>query len=141
MNSYLILWIVVGLIFLVVDVVTSTFLFIWFSIGAIAAIIANMLGFSIGVQTLTFIFVSALFTAVGYPLMKNTIKKTVAPTSTTEKGYIGREFTIEEDINEKATIKFDGIYWTFKNEGEPIKKGDKIKITGIEGNKLLVKKI
>ncbi|NLM35291.1 MAG: NfeD family protein [Clostridiales bacterium] len=141
MNSYLILWIVVGLIFLVVDVVTSTFLFIWFSIGAIAAIIANMLGFSIGVQTLTFIFVSALFTAVGYPLMKNTIKKTVAPTPTTEKGYIGREFTIEEDINEKATIKFDGIYWTFKNEGEPIKKGDKIKITGIEGNKLLVKKI
>lgn len=89
MNSYLILWIVVGLIFLVVDVVTSTFLFIWFSIGAIAAIIANMLGFSIGVQTLTFIFVSALFTAVGYPLMKNTIKKTVAPTPTTEKDILG----------------------------------------------------
>lgn len=141
MNSYLILWIIVGLAFLVVDLVTSAFLFIWFSIGAIVAIIANLLGFSFAVQLLTFVFVSALFTAVGYPLMKNTIKKTVVPTPTTEKGYIGREMAAEEDIIDKATVKFDGIYWTFKNEGEPIKKGDKIKITGIEGNKLLVKKI
>lgn len=141
MNTYLILWIVVGLAFLVVDIFTSAFLFIWFSIGAIVAIIANLLGFSILVQSLTFIFVSALFTAVGYPLMKNTIKKTVVPTPTTEKGYVGRELISEEDIKEKATIKFDGIYWTFKNEGEPICKGDKIRITGIEGNKLIVKKI
>jgi membrane protein implicated in regulation of membrane protease activity len=141
MNNHLILWIIVGVIFLVVDLITSAFLFVWFTIGAIAAIVANLLGFTFGVQLLTFIFVSLLFTAVGYPLMKNTIKKTVVRTPTKEEGYIGRELTVDEDINERATIKFDGIYWTFKNEGDLIKSGDKIKITGIEGNKLLVKKV
>ena len=45
--------------------------------------------------------------------MKNTIK-TVVRTPTKEEGYIGRELTVDEDINERATIKFDGIYWTFK---------------------------
>ena len=34
----------------------------------------------------------------------------------------------------------DGIYWTVKNEGDTIKKGEKFKIIGIEGNKINNKK-
>lgn len=141
MGENLILWMVIGIIALAVDLVTSAFIFIWFTVGAIAAIIANLLGYSFLAQMLTFIFVSAMFTAVGYPLVKKTIKKTVTRTLTTEQGYIGRELTIEEDIVEKSNVKIDGIYWTVKNEGEIIKKGDRAKITGIEGNKLLIKKV
>jgi membrane protein implicated in regulation of membrane protease activity len=72
--------------------------------------------------------------------MKKTLKNTVIKTSTMEEGYIGREIIVDEDVIETAKAKIDGIYWTIKNVGEPVKKGDKVKITGIEGNKLLVEK-
>lgn len=141
MDKNMVLWLIIGILSVVIDIVTSAFLFVWFAVGTIAAIIANLLGYSFTIQLVTFIIVSILFIVVGYPLVKNTIKKTVTKTPTTEEGYIGRELLIEEDVTEKANIKIDGIYWTVKNEGEMIRKGDKVKITGIEGNKLTIKKI
>lgn len=141
MGSYLMLWVLIGAIGLVLDLITSAFLFVWFTIGSIAAIICFAVGYGIKIQVITFICVSAIFTAVGYPIVKRTIKKTVAKTPRMEESYIGREITLEDDVMETAIIKFDGIYWTVKNQGEPVKKGDKVKITGIEGNKVIIKKI
>lgn len=141
MESYLMLWIVVGALTLIFDLITSAFLFIWFTIGSISAIIAIILGYGINVQIITFICVSGIFTAVGYPFVKRTIKKTVPRTPRMEERYIGREIIVDEDVVDKAIIKFEGIYWTVKNQGIAIKKGDKVKITGIEGNKILIKKI
>ncbi|MDP4089063.1 MAG: NfeD family protein, partial [Bacillota bacterium] len=74
MGDYLILWVIIGVIALAIDIATSAFIFIWFTVGAVAAIIANVLGYQISAQVITFVFVSALFTGVGYPLAKNTIK-------------------------------------------------------------------
>lgn len=141
MGSYLMLWVVVGAGALVLDLITSAFLFVWFTIGSIAAIITMALGYNINVQIIVFICVSGILTAFGYPFIKRTIKKTVPKTPRMEENYIGREITLDEDVVESATIKFDGIYWTVKNEGEPVKKGDRVSITGIQGNKMIIKKI
>ncbi|QAT41126.1 NfeD family protein [Clostridium sp. JN-9] len=141
MNNSLILWIIIGAVALVADLITSVFLFVWFTIGSIAAIIAMSLGYSTTVQVITFVSVSAVFMAVGYPLIKETIKKTVKKTPTMEQSYIGRKVTVDEEVMEKAIIKINGIYWTVKNIGEPVKKGDSVEICDIEGNKLLIKKI
>ncbi len=137
----MIFWIVVALAALVIDITTSSFMFVWFSVGAMAAIIAIAIGASVVVQAVVFVAVSAVVMAVGYPIVKKTIKKTVKKTLTMEEGYVGKEFTITKDIEEKANIKFQGIYWTVKNVGEPLKKGDLARITGIEGNKLVIAKV
>jgi len=139
--SYLIMWIVIALAAIFLDMLTSAFLFVWFSLGSIAAIIAYFLGAGIITQVLLFIIISAVLLIGGYPIVKKTIKKTVPKTLKQEETYIGREFLIDEDVIEKAIMKVDGIYWTVKNDGEAISKGDRIKVTGIEGNKLVVKKI
>lgn len=136
----LVLWIIISVAALVVDIATSAFLFLWFTVGGIAAIIAYILGFSMGVQVIVFIAVSAISMAIGYPLMRKSLKGTVSKTKTMEESYIGRELNVDEDVVEKAMLKLDGIYWTIKNIGEPVKKGDKVKVVGIEGNKLIVKK-
>ena len=136
----LIIWIIISVAALVIDIATSAFLFMWFTVGGIAAIIALIFGSSIAVQVITFIAVSAVSMGAGYPLIKSTLKGTVKKTSTMEESYIGREITVDEDLVETARAKIDGIYWTIKNIGEPVKKGDKVKITGLEGNKLVVKK-
>lgn len=135
------LWLAIAIITLLLDIITSSFLFIWFTIGGMAALIAMTFNYSQYIQWVVFISVSVIFMAVGYPLVKKTIKKTVPRTATMEEGYIGREIIIDEDVIEKALIKIDGIYWTIKNQGTPIKKGDKVIITGLEGNKILIKKI
>jgi membrane protein implicated in regulation of membrane protease activity len=141
MGGYITLWIFIGIITLILDILTSSFLFVWFTIGSISAIIALVLGHPFSVQVITFTAVSSLFLAVGYPLVKKTIKKTVKRTPTMEETYIGRVLTVDDDVIDKAVVKFDGIYWTIKNEDRTIKKGDSVRITGIEGNKLVVKKI
>ncbi|MBU3190688.1 NfeD family protein [Clostridium bowmanii] len=137
----MILWIVVALGALAIDIVTSAFMFIWFAIGAIAAIIAIAFNAPIGTQAIIFVAVSAASTAIGYPIVKKTIKKTVSKTLTMEEKYVGNEFTITKDIDVKANIKFQGIYWTVKNVGKPLTKGDLVQVIGIEGNKLLIAKV
>lgn len=141
MNSSLVIWIVIGVISIVIDIASSAFLFVWFAIGSITAAIAALLGYSFLIQVITFFAVSILFVAVGYPFISKSIKQSIKKTPTTEENYIGREFTIDDDVIDKATIKIDGIYWTVKNEGEPVKKGDKIVVTGLEGNKIIIAKV
>lgn len=141
MESSVVIWIIVGIAAIVIDIASSAFLFVWFAVGAITAAIAALLNYSFIVQLITFFSVSVLFICIGYPLVKKTIKISVQKTVKTEEGYVGREFTIDENVIDKATIKIDGIYWTVKNEGEPVKKGDRIKITGIEGNKIIIRKV
>jgi len=127
----MIFWVAVAIAALAVDIASSSFIFIWFAIGAIAAIIAMVFNVSIIAQAIIFGAVSAIFMAIGYPIVKKTIKKTVTKTLTMEEGYIGIEFTITKDIDEKANIKFQGIYWTVKNVGKPLKKGDLVQVIGI----------
>lgn len=136
----LIFWIIVSVAALVIDIATSAFLFLWFTVGGIAAIIALIAQANIAIQIITFVAVSAVSMAIGYPMVKKTLKGTVAQTSTMEQSYIGRVITVDEDIVEKASVKIGGIYWTIKNVGVPVKKGDKVTVTGIEGNKLVVSK-
>lgn len=134
------LWIIIGAIAVAIDIITSAFLFMWFALGAIAAIIAFMLDFSFAAQIIAFLVVSVVSMLIGYPIVKRTLKKSVKVTKTMEQGYIGRRLTADEDIAERARVKVDGIYWTVQKVGEDIKKGDKVQIVGLKGNKLLIKK-
>lgn len=136
----LILWIIISVMALLVDIITSAFLFVWFTVGGIAAIIALIFNYSFTVQLIVFIAFTAISMGIGYPIVRKSLRRTVAKTSTMEESYLNREIDVDEDFIEKAMVKIDGIYWTIKNSGEPIKKGDKVVIIGIEGNKLIVKK-
>lgn len=136
----LILWIIISITALLIDIVTSAFLFLWFTIGGIAAIIALIFNYSFTVQLIVFIAISAISMGIGYPAVRKYLGRSVTKTTTMEEGYINRVIIADEDFIETAKVKIDGIYWTVKNYGEPIKKGDSVVITAIEGNKLIVKK-
>lgn len=136
-----VVWIIIIGAAILVDVLTSNFFFVCFSVGAVFAIIAYYVNYSIGVQILIFTAVSILCIVSWNPVVRRIIKKSVPETKTYEQSRIGRKFRIEKDINVKALMKIDGIYWTVKNTGEPVKCGDMVEITGIQGNKINIKKI
>ena len=137
--ALIIFWLLIAIGVIVVDLLTSAFLFIWFSIGALAAIVANLCGVNFAGQFTIFAAVSLISLLVCYPLVRKKFKKDMKKTPLMEEKYIGMTLTSDESIVDKTRIKVGGVYWTGENKGKLIKKGEKFKIIGIDGNKLLIK--
>lgn len=133
-----IIWILVAVFVIAIDIITSSFIFMWFSIGALVAIIFSLLGASVTWQIIAFLVTSVATVSIGYPWAKKKFKADINHVPTMEQTYIGKVMTAEEDMKENSRIKISGVYWTAYNKGEIIKKGKKYTITGIEGNKLIV---
>lgn len=139
--EYLWLWILIAVISVSVDVATSNILFILFSIGSLFAIAADYLGFGFSVQIIVFLLVSIVSFLVFYPYIRKNLKKTLPGFVPQERKYIGKKMVLDRDLKDEDQLMIEGIYWTVVNTGsEPLKKGDVIEITGIEGTKFLVKK-
>lgn len=139
MEEYMIIiWILIIIIGVGLDILSSAMIFVWFALGAFVAVIANLCGATISLQIILAIFVSLIGIAVGYPFARKIIKKSVKPKKTMEENYIGQEYIAEENILDHGQLKVSGIYWTVINKGEEIKKGEKLRVTGIEGTKLIV---
>ena len=134
-----IVWLLVAIALIVIDIVTISFIFMWFSLGAIVAIMLSLLEISVAWQIVAFLVVGVATVSIGYPWAKKKFKADVNHVPTMEQTYIGKEMIADEDMEEKSKIKVSGIYWTAYNKGKTIKKGEKYTITGIEGNKLIVK--
>ncbi len=131
------LWLLIIVGALGIDLATSSIFFVSFSLGALLALIAQWLGAAPMLQYILFSTVTGTSLVLGYPLVKKALRrapKNVSP----DQRFIGREITLEEEIERRGVLKIDGVYWTVKNDGPPIKKGEKAQIVGVEGNKILI---
>lgn len=135
-----IFWIVLAVVLIVVDLATSAFLFCFIAIGAIAGMIANLASLSLILQVIIAGVVSVIAISIGVPWARKKFKTSIKSKPLMEETYIGRILNCEEDIRKEGRIKVSGIYWAAINEGEDIRKGDKLIITGIVGSKLKIKK-
>ncbi|HHV70991.1 MAG TPA: NfeD family protein [Clostridia bacterium] len=133
-------WLIIAVTAMVIDLLTSNFLFIGFTLGGFLAILTLNLQGSIFLQIIVFALVSCLFILLIYPQIKKYLNKEGQKFMTTEQRIIGREYTAEEEIKGEATVKLEGIYWTVRNEGADIKKGERFLVERVEGNKLVVRK-
>lgn len=133
-------WTIIAAIFIIIDMATSNFLFVFFVVGAVGAMVAEVFNLSIGLQVLIFLFLNLITISIGYPITKEKFNKNIKRTPLMEETYIGRVMEATEDIKDRAKVKVDGIYWTVQNYGEEIKYGEKFKIVGIEGIKLIIEK-
>lgn len=137
--SLLYLWIGIAIVCFLVDVLTSTYLFSSFSLGAITSAILAYFNVPPSYQYLTFIIISLIAFVLGYPLAKK-LKHSIPDTPTLQEGYVGQVITLEEDLQEKSSLKVNGLYWTVIIDGELLKAGDKAEIVRTDGNKLVLKK-
>jgi membrane protein implicated in regulation of membrane protease activity len=134
------MWVIISLGALIIDILTSSFFFSGFTIGGIAALIADIAGLDIMAQIIIFIAVSAAAIVIEFVWLRKRVKKTIPKTLKMEEEYIGKSFTAEEDIEDRGRMKVGGIYWTVENAGEKINRGEKAQVIGIKGNKLIIKK-
>jgi len=138
MNFMIWIWLGAIVLFGVVEAATAGLVSIWFVAGALAALIAVLLGAGIWVQLVAFVVVSAAALALTRPLVKKITAGRSVPTNA------GREAKVTETIdNENSTgaVYVDGKTWTARSvDGIVIPVGEQVEVSSMEGVKLLVQK-
>ena len=136
-----VLWLVVGILFLIVELMTTALVSIWF---VPAAIITCLLSFAVKGflwQTAIFVVLSAVFMVICRKIYNKHIKKPVDDVDQNEK-LIGKTATVSEDTNGiTGRILVGDIYWKAVSEnGERIPKGETVIIKGVNGTTLAINK-
>ena len=142
-TAMLIVWIVLLVVFVILEALTTQLTTIWFALGAVAAIIAYMFDAATWVQWVVFTLVSLIALAVTRPFVKKITNK--AKTRTNADMVIGKTAVVETTINNaqaQGTVKVNGNIWTARSEkGDIIPAGSSVVIMRIDGVKLIVDKI
>lgn len=133
-------WLIIAICTFAIDVLTSNFCFMLFSIGAVVAAICGALGVPFIMQVVIFAIISIISLSIGYPWLKKKYKGMQKNIPLMEETYIGKIMESEKEILSTSQVKLNGEYWTVINEGDVIHVGEKFIITGIQGIKLKIKK-
>ncbi len=141
MENYIVfVWLIFAAFMLVCEALTTQLVSIWFVIGGIAAAVTCIFTDNLLIQSSVFIVVSFICLIVTRPLVKKVMKNKKQPTNSDR--LIGRVGIVTVDIiNQKGEgqVNVDGKIWSAKSiDGREIKSGANVRITSIEGVKLLV---
>lgn len=135
-----IVWVVIMVVFLVVEAATAGLTCIWFAIGALAALIAALFGAPIWLQLVWFFVVSVVTLYFTRPLVLKYVNSRSQPTNADM--VIGKEALVTEaidNVESAGAVAVGGKAWTARSEnGEPIEVGSIVTVLRIEGVKLIV---
>ncbi|MDO9592402.1 MAG: NfeD family protein [Erysipelotrichaceae bacterium] len=137
-----VMWIILIVVFSVVEALTFGLTTIWFAGGALLALFAALLGLSVPWQIGIFLLSSILLIYYTKPLAKNFLH--IGSEKTNVEAVIGQEGPVTIRIEAYATgqVKINGQIWSALSEdGIPIEVGAKVKVIAVEGVKLIVNKV
>ena len=133
-------WLILMVVFLIVEGSSVALVSIWFAAGSLGALIAAVLNAPLWVQIMVFLSVSATLLACLRPFVKKFIKPKI--TATNVDSVIGSVGYVTEDIDNlsaRGQVKLGGMVWSARStSGDPICKDTKIKVDRIEGVKVFV---
>lgn len=135
------LWVVLLVAFLAVEAACPIHLVsIWFAVGSLVALVADLLGAALWLQIVLFLVVSGGLLAMLWPLAKKYMNPKVVATNV--DSLVGSLGYVTEDIDNvaaKGQVKLGGMEWTARSQsGAPIPKGQMIKVERVEGVKAYV---
>lgn len=135
-------WLGVAVFFLVVELLTTTLVSIWFVPAAIIVCLLTFVIDSLVWQIAIFVVLSAVFMVVARKIYKKHIKKPVDDVDQNEK-LLGKAALVTEDTNAiSGRILVGDVYWRAVSEnGETIPKGETVVIKGVEGTTLKINKL
>ena len=136
-------WVVLMIVFLVVEGAAPGLVSIWFALGALAALISALLGAQVWLQAVWFVVVSLLALVVTRPLAKKYVNSRTQATNADM--LIGQECIVKETIDKlrgTGAVSVGGKVWTARAEGEEtvIEEGSVAVVERIEGVKLIVRR-
>ena len=143
LSNMSIVWVVLMVVFLVVEAATAGLTCIWFAIGSLAALIAALFDAQLWLQIVWFLVISFVTLYFTRPLVKKYVNSRSQPTNADM--VIGKEALVTEGIdNVEATgaVSVGGKVWTARSaDGGRIKSGAVVSVLRIEGVKLIVEPV
>lgn len=142
MENLWIFWIAVGIVFLLIEMLTTALVSIWFVPAAIITCVLSLFIESLPLQVAIFVVLSAIFMVICRKLYNKHFKKKVDDVDQNEN-LIGKNVKVTEDTNGiSGRILSGDIYWKAVSEnGETIAKGETAVVERVNGTTLVIKKI
>ncbi|WIF95979.1 NfeD family protein [Caminicella sporogenes] len=136
------MWIIVAVIFGIIEAFTLGLTTIWFAAGALVAMISALINLPFIVQILIFLISAGVFLYYTRPIAKEYLK--IGATKTNVNSIIGKIGIVTKKILPYNTgqVKVSGQIWTAKSiDDKEIDENLEIKVVRVEEVKLIVKKI
>ena len=137
-GSPIFLWLVLFVVFLVIEAGTVALVSIWFALGALAALAACALGAEMWLQIAVFLAVSLVLLV----LLWEKVHSKSPRIRTNVDSVIGTEgYVIEaiDNLSYTGRVKLGGITWAARStSGEGIPVGTLVKVERVEGVKVFV---
>ena len=133
-------WLVLMVVFLIVEGSTVSLISIWFAVGSLGGLIAAFLNAPLWVQITVFLVLSGTTLACLRPFVKKFIRPKI--TATNIDSVIDSASYVTEDIDNlsaRGQVKLGGMVWSARStSGDSISKDTKIKVDRVEGVKVFV---
>lgn len=144
MSGMMILWIIVLIITLVIEAATMGLTTIWFSGGALAAMIVERLNGGIYLQVILFLIISLILLFFTRPIAMKHFNKERAKTNLDT--LIGKQAIVTipiHNLQETGQVMLEGKEWTARTRDSSVKyeKDKLVKIVSIKGVKLIVEAV
>lgn len=140
MEEYII-WLVLMVVFLIVEAITMGLTTIWFAAGAFVAMLLSLLGVQLWIQIAAFLVIATLCLIFLYPFFRSKLR--FGTEKTNFETVIGKNGIVIEAIDNMKSIgqvKVDGQIWSARSSEEGIiEVGKKVFIEEVKGVKLIVK--
>ena len=142
MISWWVVWLVIAIIMLVIEVVTTGLATIWFAVGALVAMVMDLCGAPLVAQIAVMAGVSIICFVLCMiwikPKLESLRKKNIQRTNADR--LIGKDGIVIVPLNRtegKGQVKIDGQVWSAKADTD-IAEGIKVTVKAIEGDNLVV---
>lgn len=144
MDPYVLLWVVLLVVFVLVELATIGLTAIWFAAGSLVAIVAALAGAGPIVQFVLFLAVSVALLAATRPWARKYVNFRMQ--NTNADSLIGEVIRISErvsNLDQTGMAVVHGQEWTVRaqDDNETIEPGESAKVLSISGVKLIVAKI
>ena len=135
-----IIWLVVLAILLVIEFLTLGLTTVWFAGGAFVAFLVSLAGGPLWLQLLLFIAVSVVLLLFTRPLAVKYLNKDVQKTNVDSiPGQKGIVTATIDNLKAEGQVTIQGMEWTARaKNGNTIEKGKVVRVTAVEGVKLIV---
>ena len=140
MNWAAIMWLVLLVVFLLVEAATVGVVSAWFALGALAAMVTALLQGPVWLQTVLFVVVSAGLLLALRPLVRRFLSPNLTATNVDSVvGSTGIVTAAIDNVSAAGQVKLGAMEWTARStSGQPIPVGTLVKVDRIEGVKAYV---
>ena len=146
MSTEAIFWLVVMILFLILEMATISLVSIWFVGGSLAAFLVSFATDTVWIQVIVFLGVSLALLLLIRPMASKLGVKKKDQIRSGAQALVGKRAIVTESIDNlhaKGAVQVNGQFWSAKSADDdvPIKKDSVVVISEVDGVRLVVREL